>query len=460
MFFRICNKVFKELFSSFPFLVRFRMSFFAVRFISGFLFAAFTIVMALPVCAQNVLRSETKLTELPVDDRVPGDMQVPGLTYKGFVIKPQTEVSALYDSNIFAESNNETSDFIASVKPSVHVLGKYRNHRFLAGADLNIERFFDEDDEDKEEYKVFFRGNFGSNRRWRIPFNLSYRHLARNRSAPRNLDLSAEPVYIDGFRAGAGLSRQFGTLNITLTGNYGDITNENGVSRNTANPVIYSDNDRNIYSATLKLRHKIPRGNNEAHILYADYGIEKQDYNRRDHNGTGFLGISRNNINHSFLAGFETDYKGLIFANIGAGYFWRKYDDPLLENTESYDFTADVAWNIFPKLTLSFSADREAEQNNDFLQGYVRTNYIAGLDYEFLHNLYLDSSIGYKDYDFSDNSGAGREEEDYLVNLGLRYLHSRYLESGLEFKHQRRSANISANEFKRTIFMLRMRGRL
>ncbi len=418
-------------------------------------------VAALPAYGQTQLRQDRQLLQLPIDERIPEELTAPGVQYKGMIIKPILETDLIYDSNIYAEDKSENTDFILSLKPEISFLKRVEAHRFLAGVSANLERFIKEPDENNEEYNAFIRGNIDLGKKMAALVSAAYVHKTRQRSTPKSGgDFSDEPVYIDTYSGYGGIERRFGRLNISLLGSYAHIENENGWSSATDETVIYSDNDRDVYGASIKLRYSIPRGSagEEGHILYADYKINKHEYKRQEHDGTGFLGIKRDNMEQGFLAGFETEYKGILFANLGAGYFWQEYDDSRLDTTDSLDFNADIAWNVLPKMTLSFNASREIEQNNDFLGGYVRSSYGLGVDYEFLHNLYLDSSFTYADYDFSGN--ANREDNDYITRLGIRYLHSRNFESAIDLTSHVRNSDAPENEFERMIFMMRLTGKL
>lgn len=413
--------------------------------------------------AQGQLREERQTLELPVNERLPEELQPHGITYKGLVIRPTLETETRHDTNIFAEANDETSDTILSVRPGISLLKLFNAHRFLAGASAEIDRFSKHPDEGTDAYNGFLRGRLSIGEGWAAPFGIAFDRKARDNSAPRLSNRTRQPVYTNALSARAGIARRFNRLNVGILGHYGHVKNENGLSAGNGSPVIYSDNDTRSYGAELQFRYGFPRGRDDKdeHILYADYKIIKRDYVRLTHDGSGFFGINRDNLEQGILAGFETNYKGIVFANIGTGYIWRNYDDPALESTGNVSLSADVAWNIIPKLTLSLEASRDSVQNNDFIGGYIKTGAAAGLDYELLHNFYVSGKIGYTTYDFSDSeNAAGREEEDTLGHLGLRYHHSPSLTSAFGLRHQIRNSTIPENEFERTIFLLSLTGQL
>lgn len=153
----------------------------------------------------------------------------------------------------------------------------------------------------------------------------------------------------------------------------------------------------------------------------------------------------------NILIGFETDYKGIIFANIGGGIIRQQFEDPSLEAVQNFDFDANIEWNATQKMTLGFTGGRTINQDNGFVQGVLQTDYKATLDYEILHNIYWNSSLGLSLYDFQEND---RKDTVWSGGGGLRYLHSRYLESNLGVNYSTRNTNDPVNEYKDwTVFL-------
>ncbi len=431
---------------------------------AGIFFLNLLWLIALAPHAQaQALREERELLQLPVDERAPEDFRKPPITYKGFFIRPEIELETRYDSNIFAASEDKRDDIVAAVRPGISALKLFNAHSFLVRGTANIQRFARESSEDKEEFSGFFRGRLDLGGRWSAPFSLNLAKRVRDRTSPRSQGFATEPLAFTTSRISGGASREFGRFALTLLGDYSRLRYDDGVSAQAGTPVIFSDNDRDIAGARLQMRYGIPRGlpaDGFEHILFLNYGIEKQQFKRLNFVNGSFSGVSEDNLKQGFLAGFETDYKGLLFANLGAGYFVQNYDDPRLDKTAEIDFNANVAWNVMPKLTLLFEAGRDSDQNNDFLGGLIRTDYKLGFDYELKHDWYIGGAFTYADFDFSDNAETDRQEEDYLAELRLRHLINRSLEAELELSHQSREANIPDNEFDRTIFLLRLTGRL
>lgn len=378
----------------------------------------------------------------------------------GFILVPKLTLHTIYDSNVLATNNNEKSDVSMLLTPSLNVQKKYGNHVFVFGGETEIERYISQSGENSEAYKGYLRGILEGNSRWQFPFSAIYTQKPRSRSTPVTTLTPTERLNINTFHVDAGVTRRFNRLSLTLLGEYTDITYEDGVSLDSGAPVIFSDDDRTRTGAKLKLRYDFPRdsaGNQAEHILYANIGYGQSEYKRRQFFGQGFTGPDADNTDMGILVGFETDYKGLVFANIGAGFIRKIYDDPLLNNINTYDLTADIAYNLTPKLTLNAMAERSIDQDNGLAQGVITTDYQIGADYELLHNLYLGGNIGYTSYDFQDIS---REDESMKSAVHLKYLHSRHFESGLEMRYEDRTSNIQDNEFDRLELLFRLTGKL
>lgn len=416
-----------------------------------------------PLAAQAeflVLRDDRLQYQKPVDQRTPAELVAEGVEFKGFIIEPEMALEARYDNNILAANTDEDTDYIIAAQPSLTVRKEYSGHRFIAGADANIEKFADRSQEDKEEYSAYFRGFLDLNSRWAVPFGVNYARSFRDRTSPQQASLTVEPTSIDTLGASLGILRNFNRLSVSLTGSYSDKDFGNGVTEADGSIVVFEDNNFEAWGGVLGLRYSIPGGAGAGdidHVLYADLTYEKRNFDKRGFVIDDFTGNSSDNTQMGFLAGFETTYKGLLFANVGAGMIRQEFDDPAFQKTDRFDISADIEYNLTPKLSVQLLADRDFRQDSDFSQGFLRSNYGAGFDYEIRHNLYLDTLFTYTDFEFIEEE---TENQDIEAQLGLRYIHSPYLQSSAGIEYQDRTSSESSSEFDRMIFMLRLTGQI
>ena len=411
----------------------------------------FAILCLVPAMAQaeTALRDERRQLELPVDERLPEELQAPGMVYRGFAYAPRLTLQGKYDNNIYATPTDEKSDYSLSIQPELTVKKEFSSHKMVFGGKAEIERFADHSDENKKDYSLFARARLVGENHWELPLSTSFDKKARDRITPQ-ITRTGEPEDIKTFNVKVGVRHNFNRFSLALMDEHKNSEFDDGTDIVTGAPVIYSDNDYRRDGVRLESRYEMPGGN---HILFGDIFYGQYDYDRRD----STTGLSGSRDEYGLMAGVESNYKGLIFSHIGAGGRRQSFDDSTLDNISILDLQADIAWNILPKLTLKVAADRNINQDNGFTQGIIENIYGIGADYEFLHNLYFESDLGYATYDFK---GTGRDDTDHSAGIGLKYYNSRRFETGLSAIWQRRDSNTPAAEFDRTMVMLSLTGKL
>lgn len=431
------------------------------RFNSFLIIFAFVLVICgTPYAFAQQLRQEQLQLNLVANERYPKELRPEGIEQAGFILKPRLLLQGSYDSNVLAQENNEKSDFIITVAPSIGIQKKYRNHNFVFGGKAFVDRYLSESNENAERYQAYFRGVLDGNSQWQFPFSAIYNVRPRNRSIPLTNLAADRRLNINTFVGEIGVTRRFNRLSLTLMGDYTNITNEDGTAIVDKSRVVFSDDDRQRTGAKLKLRYEIPRnheGNSAEHILFADGIYGQTKYENRQFENARFSGAIGDNTEYGILAGFETTYKGLLFANVGVGALRRSFEDSALKDVSIFDLYADVSYNILPKLTLNAEAGRNIDQDSGLAQGVVTSNYQIGIDYELLHDLYAGLNIGLTNFDFETSA---REDTSIRSKIYLKKYHSRNFESGLEMRYEDRTSNTSGNEFDRLEFVFRLTGKI
>jgi hypothetical protein len=410
--------------------------------------------------AQSIVWDDEVQEAKPVYERLPEELRAKPLTYGGLQYQASSVFETRYDDNILARSS-KSSDYIVAIKPKILLSKDYSAHQFKAGASANIERFASRSAENKEDLSLFAKALLFANHKWEFPLFAGFNKKARQRNRPQALS-SHKPLDINRFRASAGATRRFNRLSLGALGEYVRVDNENGRQINSGAAAIYDDDDRDIYRAKLKARYDISQGSPgeggaPSHILFADFIAGRHEYDRLSYVNGRYSGTSGDRNEFAVLAGIESDYKGLLFAKLGAGYTRQEFDDQTLEDVETIDMLARIAYNFTPKLTLRLDASRELDQDSGFTQGITETGYILGADYELLHNLYMRGELGYSDFEFE---GVNREDEEISAGLGLTYYHSPRLESHLGLQWQDRSSSAINSDFDRLVLLLSLTGKL
>lgn len=390
-------------------------------------------------------------------ERVPGDYKAEPQNIGGLTVWQEMTMGIQYNDNIFAQDSGPVSDKIISVRPAIKIEKKYDAHRFELKAHAEEKYYFENEKERHADYALETSGVLNANSSLGFLYNLRHERKAIDRREAGDTALSVKPVQVDRSSFMAGVSYRFNRLRIRFLGGAERIGYENDLSRLSGAPIILKDKNRTVHSASLRTTYDLlgRRGKKPDHVLFAEARFARENY---DHvpNALGLITAPmRNNDELGFLAGVETNYKGLMTGRIGAGYFMRDFENN--SDIDRFDFDADLAFNFTPRTTFLISGGRSVEQDNSFLTGAVRTEGEVGLDYEFLHNLYGRAVAGYSHSDFVSSS---REDEEYEGAVMLRYLHSRHLESRLRFEHARRDSNVAGGDYDQNILIYSLTGRL
>lgn len=409
--------------------------------------------------AQNILRHEKELYTIPVDQRTHPELRAEGLTWRGFVYKPRLELTGHYDSNVRALNNQDDSDYSLSVRPGLYVQKKYDAQIINGFIGADIRRFSSLSSENREDIKSYLRGYFELNSDWAIPASVSWSKKARPRSAPQAGNTTRSPEDVKRLEASFGITRRFNHLSLSLISEIKDMEHEDGNALLNNTPVVFSDNDRTELAGILRARYEFERDsdNRPEYIAFADFKFGHQDYDRLDFQNGSFSGNSGDNDRYGIFAGFETTWKDRLFSSLGLGYTRVNYEDDSLEDVDLMTAGADVSWILIPKMNLNFGALREINQDNDFLQGFRKTEMAAGMDYEIRHDLYLGSELSYGFNDFIDSA---REDDNYGGEINLRYLNSHRLETHLGLGYFECDSSDPAQDFDRYHILLSLVGKI
>lgn len=412
-----------------------------------------SVLLALALCAAMPARAQNARDEIlvyePVGSRIPADYAPQGIHFRGFVLYPELKVSPLYDDNIFLSEDNAQGDFVTNIAPRLRIEKKYGPHSFDFDAQGFITRHREFTDENLKLYTAETGGNIHIAEGWSALYRLFSKRDVISRQEPGDTQFSEKPITNDRNEVSVGLAKQFNRLTLTLLGKAGRRTYADGTSSVTGLPLVNDDNNHTTRRAELLATYDLLGANTEVpeHTLFASLSHQTQTF---DDGVATATGMSPDNTENGFMAGFTTKYKGLIFGKLGLGYFRRDFEAG--KDVGKLDTDISLAFNLTPKLTLSLGASREVDQDNAFLTGVVNTQGMLGLDYELLHNWFVGASYTYKDKEFLGDL-EGRNDKIGESVIYTRYLHSPRFESRFEVEHDARESNAAGADYDRNVFM-------
>ncbi|MEM9469966.1 MAG: outer membrane beta-barrel protein [Pseudomonadota bacterium] len=387
-----------------------------------------------------------------VSERLEPELQPVAIRWRGFELFPLLRVSERYDTNIFTTENNNESDFITIINPSLFVKKNVGRHDFGFLLDADYNKHIDNTDEDTLNFRTRFNGSLEARHDISFPFEVSYTVGHEGRGQNFSTNFSEDPIEFRSFASAFGISYNPNRLGLSLLGRYNTIEFDDGRTA-AGQTVVRSDADRSLMEVEARASYELLPN----HRPFISLSYAETDYERGDFQAGSFSGPERDSRNIGVLAGWQVAYKGLVEGFLGAGYGDRNYDDNAIDDVSSARIAGNISWNVTKKATLNLALKREIAEDNQVLSAAVLSQGRITLDYEFLNNLFFNAFI---DRALADFQESDREDDIFSIGSGIRYvINPRYSLSG-HYDFKARESNVPGLDYDRHQFMVRLNTRL
>ena len=376
-------------------------------------------------------------------------------SFKGFQYSVGTAINTFYNSNVYADKTNEQDDLIYVIQPKVTLNKDIGNLNLAFNGAGKIYRYQNFSKENKEEYNLSLLGLYASAPSWSVPLGLSTNRVVRARGTPDSNGAPLDAPVINTSELFFGLNKTFNRVGVGLKGQYSRVDfSDSALLSNPTTPIIYSDGNRDIYTGTLSLSYDLVRDSSAKsnYKFFTNLSVGQHDFDKNAYTAGGFNGRNRDKISQSILSGLDVNYKNFVFGKVGVGYSSAEYDDSTLNSQEALIAEANLSYIINPKFILGTTVDRRIN-----IDEIVQGNYEFSTSYELQHNLYLNSSLLYSTYEFTD---IAREDKDYGIETDLIYYQGPNWSGGLDLGYYWHDSTNAANEYDRYVIGLRLNGKL
>lgn len=372
-------------------------------------------------------------TFIPVAKRSEDELAAQPIRWHGFQISPEIMSSQTIDSNILVSDTNEEADTITTIQPSVLINKKWRRHDANLRLGAEGKKYWSNQENDVFNYNVKLDGTLEARRELKIPFEVSYSSDHEERSQNFSGTTSKEPIAFNSYGAALGIIYAPNRLKLSLIGRHSAIAFDNGTDINNRR-LVREDDDRT--SDNIELRGSYALIPN--HTPFISVNLQKIQYDKGSFTGSGFNGPKRNSENLSILGGWQFQYKGILYADLGIGISQRDYDSNQLSDIDTLNMAGNLNWNVTKRGTFNLGVVRTITDNNDSLQGVVLTDIRTGYDQEILHNLFLSSFINYATLDVENSD---RLDRIYGFGTGIEYQLSPRFTLSTNYEFNKRSSN-------------------
>ncbi len=393
--------------------------------------------------------------EVPRGETVTGrkrpELDALGVHAGTFFIYPKLELEESYSDNIFADEDDEESDFITRILPSLRIDSDWANHALSLEGGADVGRYLDNTDEDFEDFHFGASGRVDVRRSTNVRARVRYQALHEDRGSPEDVN-GVEPTEFDIFSADVRGFHNFGRVNVTLGGTF-DRYDFDDVATTGPEPINNDDRDRDQVEGSLRVGYEIVP-EYEAFIRGA--------YNFRDYDSTlddGNPRVNRDSDGFEVVVGLEADFGGIVFGDFFAGYRSQDFDDSQLDTLEGPVVGADITWNVTPLTTIVGRASRliretTRKQSGQAASGRFLTTVGLSADHELLRNLLLGANASVSHDDFE---GIDRTDLIYIAGVNAKYMLNRYFYVSGGYDFRMRDGDSSTDDFTENIFFIRLR---
>jgi hypothetical protein len=386
--------------------------------------------------------------EVPRGETVTGrkrpELDPLGVRAGTFFIYPKLELEESYSDNIFADEDDEESDFITRILPSLRIDSDWANHALSLEGGADVGRYLDNTDEDFEDFHFGASGRVDVRRSTNVRARVRYQALHEDRGSPEDVN-GVEPTEFDIFSGDVRGFHNFGRVNVTLGGTF-DRYDFDDVAT-TGPPINNDDRDRDEVEGSLRVGYEIVP-EYEAFIRGA--------YNFRDYDsGLDDSGVNRDSDGFEVVVGLEADFGGIVFGDFFAGYKSQNFDDASLNTVDGPLVGADITWNVTPLTTIVGTASRLIRETTQAgVSGRFLTTVGLSADHELLRNLLLGADVSVSHDDFE---GIDRTDLIYQAGVNAKYMLNRYFYVSGGYDLRMRDGDSSADDFTENIFFIRLR---
>ena len=322
-------------------------------------------------------------------------------------VRIDVEVSALYDSNVYATSTATAGDAAVIARPRVEIDWRGANAELHGEAYAATRRYLDQGRESATSFGAAMSGRIAPGRDHLLSGEIRFDRDIESRADPEaRASLLLPPRKINILAGEVGYALNGTRLGLNLTG---------GVQKfDFLDP---SEQDREFTSwrgsARATWRPAAPIA------FFAEAYVNRRNFRT----AVDLSGINRDATTYGVLAGVSREVSPRLRGRIGAGVFRFDPDDGALNGYTGFALSGDVTWNPRARTALTAQLFRgDVATARAGASGRTDTRVALTIDQEAYHNVLLHGRAGWTQSKYrgvgSDtlNTWSLAVEGEYLVN--------------------------------------------
>ena len=352
----------------------------------------------------------------PVGTRQQPEFQPPGLQVGSFHVLPSGTLTTNFDSNIFAQSGQGSSDIVIHTRPQISLdngPGLFSTRINLYLDDVHYGRHDTTLGHDDFGGTVDILGDLSADLQVSSRTVVTYQH-----QDPASFATNVPNGAIDHLPISTVLSQDFtgthaiGRLGLQLTGG---VQREDYQNFTLSGALVDQEIlDATVFRAGPKFSYEVGP---TTHVFL------QGQYARRNYDSQIF-----NSNNYQASVGSDFEFRRLFTGNVFFGWSDRVFDNSSLGSDTGPTYGINVTW--FPTELLTVTATgQQAFSDTTIVVGTARSTLNADTlnlkaDYEILRQLVLSATTGYEIDTFS-NTTPGRTDDIFSAGATLKYLLNR-----------------------------------
>ncbi|MEL6666079.1 MAG: outer membrane beta-barrel protein [Pseudomonadota bacterium] len=323
-----------------------------------------------------------------------------------FETRPVLRLSPVSRSNVFLSENDEVSDTLVGIAPSIAATTTWSRHRLGLDAIVQHEEYLDSSEESATQYGIRGFGQLDISSNFAIAGSIAQENLRENRVNVGGVINSRERVELD--RTGVEANAAYFAQRVRLRGrlsqetfDFSDVTSPEGV---------LLDQDFRDYDET-----RIAA--NVEYAVSRDWAViaELENVDREYDNLTA-AGINRDISGNIVRVGTSFELPVSLRGQVSAEYQSFDPADPTLEDIDEFGLNADLRWFVTQLTTArAFASRRVSDAGTTGASNALVSTYGVGLDHELLRTVILSGSLNYETREFNP---FDREDEQTTFDVG------------------------------------------
>lgn len=300
------------------------------------------------------------------------DYEYDGLRMGGATVLAKVDVSAQYDSNVYAASQIAIDDYRFLIEPSIRIRRQTGTISATAEAFGVIRRHAEQTREDSEDYGASIEFRQAWNERQNFSLSGGYIHATESRADPETrLGPTDLPRQINALRAEVIYRQPIGRFGLQA---------RSGIDVNNFLDPADDDRDVRTMRALLQLSYRTSPGFD----VFVDGYVNRRDFRLAQ----DFGGVNRDTNTLGADIGIHKEIGQRLRGRIAIGFFRALPDSPSLEPYTELGGSAEVIWNPRTRTALSLRFTRGDQGTvRSGANGLTDTNVRIRIDQEIRHNL-------------------------------------------------------------------------